>query len=99
NTKIFMQIIMPLSRPMIAVVAMNGFIISLADFVIASTILRKHESYSLQIGLYNLVNDVMEANYTTFDAGTILISITTAIVFVLLQRNFVSGLTAGGIKG
>src|SRR5699024_7704028 len=44
NTKIFMQIIMPLSRPMIAVVAMNGFIIPLADFVLASTILRTPES-------------------------------------------------------
>jgi len=99
NTKIFMQIIMPLSRPMIAVVAMNGFIIPLADFVLASTILRTPESYTLPIGLYNLVNDVMGASYTTFAAGAILISIPIAIVFVLLQRNFVSGLTAGGIKG
>src|SRR5699024_3172778 len=57
NTKIFMQIIMPLSRPMIGVFAMNGFIIPLADFVLASTILRTPESYTLPIGLYNLVND------------------------------------------
>lgn len=99
NTKIFMQIIMPLSRPMIAVVAMNGFIIPLADFVLASTILRTPESYTLPIGLYNLVNDVMGASYTTFAAGAILISIPIAVVFVLLQKNFVSGLTAGGTKG
>ncbi|HLQ97404.1 MAG TPA: ABC transporter permease subunit, partial [Candidatus Dormibacteraeota bacterium] len=99
NTKIFMKIIMPLSRPMIAVVAMNGFIIPLADFVLASTILRTPESYTLPIGLYNLVNDVMGASYTTFAAGAILISIPIAVVFVLLQKNFVSGLTAGGIKG
>jgi len=99
NTKIFMQIIIPLSRPMLAVVAMNGFIIPLADFVLASTILRTPESYTLPIGLYNLVNDVMGASYTTFAAGAILISIPIAVVFVLLQKNFVSGLTAGGTKG
>lgn len=99
NTRIFWQIIMPLSRPMIAVVAMNGFTGPLGDFVLSSTILRSPEAYTLPIGLYNLVNDVMGASYTTFAAGAILISIPIAIIFILLQKNFVSGLTAGGTKG
>jgi len=99
NTRIFWQILMPLSRPMIAVVAMNGFTGPLGDFVMSSTILRTPESYTLPIGLYNLVNEVMGASYTTFAAGAILISIPIAVVFLLLQKNFVSGLTAGGTKG
>ncbi|MGG7621410.1 sugar ABC transporter permease [Robertmurraya sp. GLU-23] len=99
NTRIFLQILMPLSRPMIAVVAMNGFTGPLGDFVLSSTILRTPEAYTLPIGLYNLVNDVMGASYTTFAAGAILISIPIAIIFILLQKNFVSGLTAGGTKG
>lgn len=99
NTRIFWQIIMPLSKPMVAVVAMNGFTGPLGDFILSSTILRTPESYTLPIGLYNLVNDVMGASYTTFAAGAILISIPIAIVFLLLQKNFVSGLTAGGTKG
>lgn len=99
NTKIFLRIIMPLSKPMLAVVAINGFTGPLGDFILASTILRTPESYTLPIGLYNLVNEVMGASYTTFAAGAILISIPIAIVFILLQKNFVSGLTAGGTKG
>lgn len=99
NTRIFLQILMPLSRPMIAVVAMNGFTGPLGDFVLSSTILRTPESYTLPIGLYNLVNDVMGASYTTFAAGAILISIPIAIIFLLLQKHFVTGLTAGGTKG
>ncbi|MDQ0230870.1 sugar ABC transporter permease [Metabacillus malikii] len=99
NTRIFWQIIMPLSKPMVAVVAMNGFTGPLGDFILSSTILRTPESYTLPIGLYNLVNDVMGASYTTFAAGALLISIPIAIVFLLLQKNFVSGLTAGGTKG
>ena len=55
NNRIFWQIIMPLSKPMIAVVAMNGFTGPLGDFVLSSTILRTPESYTLPIGLYNLV--------------------------------------------
>ncbi|MGG1116033.1 Maltose transport system permease protein MalG [Bacillus licheniformis] len=99
NTRIFLQIIMPLSKPMIAVVAMNGFTGPLGDFVLSSTILRTTESYTLPIGLYNLVNEVMGASYTTFAAGAILISIPVAVIFIMLQKNFVSGLTAGGTKG
>ncbi|WP_033826976.1 sugar ABC transporter permease [Bacillus andreraoultii] len=99
STRIFFQIIMPLSRPMLAVVAMNGFTGPLGDFVLSSTILRTPESYTLPIGLYKLVNDVMGASYTTFAAGAILISIPIAVVFLILQKQFVSGLTAGGTKG
>lgn len=99
HTRIFWQIILPLSKPMLAVAAMNGFTGPLGDFVISSTILRSTEYYTLPIGLYNLVNDVMGASYTMFAAGAILISIPVAFVFLLLQKNFVSGLTAGGTKG
>ncbi|WP_277585940.1 sugar ABC transporter permease [Psychrobacillus antarcticus] len=99
NTRIFLQIIMPLSTPMVAVVAMNGFTGPLGDFILSSVILRSPEYYTLPIGLYKLVNDVMGASYTTFAAGAILLSIPVAIIFLMLQKYFVSGLTAGGTKG
>ena len=99
RTRIFWQIIIPLSRPMLAVVAMNGFTGPLGDFTLSSVILRNPESYTLPIGLYKLVSDKMGASYTTFAAGAILISIPIVIVFLSLQKHFVSSLTAGGTKG
>jgi|SRR5699024_8588771 len=99
NTTIFRKIILPLSRPMLAVVAMNGFTGPLGDFALSSVLLRNPEYYTLPIGLYKLVTDKMGASYTTFAAGAILISIPVALVFLLLQKQFVSGLTAGGTKG
>ena len=99
RTRIFWQIIIPLSRPMLAVVAMNGFTGQLGDFALSSVILRNPESYTLPIGLYKLVSDKMGASYTTFAAGAILISIPIVIVFLSLQKHFVSSLTAGGTKG
>lgn len=99
RTGIFWQIIIPLSRPMLAVVAMNGFTGPLGDFALSSVILRNPESYTLPIGLYKLVSDKMGASYTTFAAGAILISIPIVIVFLSLQKHFVSSLTAGGTKG
>lgn len=99
RTRIFWQIIIPLSRPMLAVVAMNGFTGPLGDFALSSVILRNPESYTLPIGLYKLVSDKMGASYTTFAAGAILISIPIVIVFLSLQKHFVFSLTAGGTKG
>ena len=66
---------------------------------ISSVLLRNPEYYTLPIGLYKLVTDKMGASYTTFAAGAILISIPIALVFLALQKHFVSGLTAGGTKG
>ncbi|MFD1410633.1 sugar ABC transporter permease [Lapidilactobacillus gannanensis] len=99
NTRIFLQILMPLAKPMLAVVAMNGFTGPLGDFALSSVILRDPKAYTLPIGLYNLISDKMGASYTTFAAGAILISIPVALVFILLQKNFVTGLTEGGTKG
>lgn len=99
NNRIFLQIILPLAKPMLAVVAMNSFTGPLGDFALSSVVLRSPEFYTLPIGLYKLVTDKMGASYTTFAAGAILISIPIALVFVLLQKNFVSGLTSGGTKG
>src|SRR5699024_3997192 len=59
NTKIFMQIIMPLSSPMIAVVAVNALIIPHADLVLLSTLLIPPHCHSLPNGLYILVYFVM----------------------------------------
>ncbi len=86
RTRIFWQIIIPLSRPMLAVVAMNGFTGPLGDFALSSVILRNPESYTLPIGLYKLVSDKMGASYTTFAAGAILISLPIVIVFLSLQN-------------
>ena len=99
NMRVFLQIIIPLSRPMLAVVAMNGFTGPLGDFALSSVLLRNPQYFTLPIGLYKLVTDKMGASYTTFAAGALLISIPIALVFIALQKHFVSGLTAGGTKG
>lgn len=94
RTRIFFQIILPLSRPMLAVVAMNGFTGPLGDFALSSVILREPEAYTLPIGLYKLVSDKMGASYTTFAAGAILISIPIVIAFLSLQKTLCIGISS-----
>ncbi|MGN1281037.1 MAG: sugar ABC transporter permease [Succinivibrio sp.] len=97
--RIFCQIIMPLSKPIIAVIALFSFTGPLGDFILSTTILRTPDQFTLPIGLYNLVSMKMGASYTTYAAGAVLISVPVALLFLWLQKFFVSGLTAGGSKG
>ena len=97
--RIFIEIIIPLSKPIIAVIALFAFTGPLGDFILSSTILRTPDQYTLPIGLYNLVAQKMGASYTTYAAGAVLIAVPVALLFFSLQRFFVSGLTAGGTKG
>lgn len=99
HMRIFWQIIMPLAKPMVAVVAVFTFIIPFTDFILAKVLLRSPEQYTLAVGLYQLIARDFGSEYTTFAAGSILIAIPIAILFLSFQKYFVSGLTAGGTKG
>ncbi|WP_191562351.1 sugar ABC transporter permease [Metabacillus idriensis] len=97
--RIFFQIVMPLAKPIIAVVALFSFTSPFADFIIASVLLRTESKYTLAVGLYEMVAKQFGAEFTTFAAGAVLIAVPIAILFLSFQRYFVSGLTAGGTKG
>ncbi|MBO8177898.1 sugar ABC transporter permease [Aeribacillus pallidus] len=99
HLRIFFQIILPLSKPILAVVALFSFIGPFAEFILASLILRSEEKYTLAVGLYSLVSDQFNNKFTEFAAGSVLIAIPIALLFLSLQKYFVSGLTAGGTKG
>lgn len=99
HLRIFWQIIMPLSKPILAVVALFSFIGPFTEFVLASLVLRRSEDYTLAVGLYNLISKQFGNSFTEFAAGSVLIAIPITILFFLLQKYFVAGLTAGGTKG
>ncbi|RWZ51385.1 sugar ABC transporter permease [Halobacillus fulvus] len=99
NFRIFWQIVMPLAKPMIAVVSLFTFITPFTDFILAAILLRSNEKYTLAVGLYEMISDQYGSEFTLFAAGSVLIAIPIAILFLSLQKYFVSGLTAGGTKG
>lgn len=97
--RIFIQIIMPLAKPIISVVGLFAFIAPLGDFIIARILLRSNEQFTLAVGLYDLVAKQFGNSFTTFAAGAVLVAVPIAILFLAFQKYFVSGLTAGGTKG
>ena len=99
HLRIFLQIILPLAKPILAVVALFSFIAPFGDFILARIMLRTEEKFTMGVGLFELVSNQFGNEFTTFAAGSVLIAIPITILFLMFQRFFVSGLTAGGTKG
>ncbi|TFB24453.1 sugar ABC transporter permease [Filobacillus milosensis] len=97
--RIFWTIILPLVKPILAVIALFAFITPFTDFILARVILRSTDNYTLAVGLYDLVANNFGAEFTKFAAGAVLIAIPISILFLSLQRYLISGLTSGGTKG
>ena len=97
--RIFFQILLPLAKPILAVVALFNFMNPFMDFILPRIILRSPENYTLALGLFNFVNDQFSNNFTRFAAGAILIAVPIATVYLFLQKYLISGLSAGATKG
>ncbi|WP_283811869.1 sugar ABC transporter permease [Paenalkalicoccus suaedae] len=97
--RIFFTIMLPLAKPILAVVALFQFMTPFMDFLLPRIILRSEENFTLALGLFNFVSNEFDNNFTRFAAGAILVAIPIAAVFLFLQRYLISGLTAGGTKG
>ena len=99
HLRTFAQIILPLVRPMLAVQALWAFMSPFGEYLLARFLLRSPEKYTAAIGLQTFINNQRDQKVSLFAAGAILIALPISILFFFLQKNFVSGLTAGGTKG
>lgn len=97
--RIFFQILLPLAKPILAVVALFNFMSPFMDFILPRIVLRSPEKYTLALGLYNFVNDQFANNFTRFAAGAILIAVPIATVYLFLQKYLIGGLASGATKG
>lgn len=97
--QIFWQIIMPLVRPILAVIAVLNFIGTFGDFLLASVLLQRTEQYTFMVGLYQFIQGNYNENWGVFAAGSVIGALPIVVVYLLLQDYIVSGLTAGAVKG
>ena len=99
HTQVFFRILLPLVAPILAVTGLLAFIGTINEFLIANVFLTDTGSKTLAVGLFGLVAGERNNNFGIFCAGTLLTAIPTVLVFQLLQRYIVEGLTAGAVKG
>ncbi len=95
---IFWRLIVPLSRPAIAVTALFSFMTAWNEYILAATFMSDESAYTLPVRLQHYVGDyTTECGY--FAAGAIIVSVPVMALFFALQKHLVGGLTAGSVKG
>ncbi|QJD87824.1 sugar ABC transporter permease [Cohnella herbarum] len=99
HMKIFVSIILPLSRPIITYISLTTFAGAWVDFIFARAILRTPENWTLAVGLWNIIDAYNSTEFTLFAAGCVLVAIPITLLFMYTQRFLVDGLTAGASKG
>ena len=100
SNQIFFKIILPLAVPQLAVTFFLGFIGYWQEFALPWLFLTQPQDYTLSMTLYNMTGQYATAiPWNTFSAMAIIVAAPVAIIYILLQKQIVSGLTLGGVKG
>lgn len=95
---VFRHIYLPLSRPGIATVVIFQFMGTWNEFMFSTTMVSTPTLKTIQPALYQVVGRYA-IDYTALSAGLLLAIVPILIVFSLLQKQFIKGLTAGAFKG
>ena len=102
EAKIFWKIIIPLSKPIIVYTIISSFLAPWGDFVFAKLMLNSGIStdWTVAIGLYNMLGkSLINKYFSIFCAGGVVISVPISILFVIMQKFYVEGITGGSVKG
>ena len=100
HAQIYFRIILPLARPVLAVITLLSFIGTMNEFLITSVILGGNQnSITLAVGMQQFIDGQYNARWCPFAAGALIASVPVMILFLYLQKHVVSGLTAGANKG
>lgn len=92
-------IIMPIVRPMLAIIALWSFMGPFTDVLLPAVLLTKTEDLTLAAGLRTLISDVRTLNQPAYAAGGLLIAVPIVSMFMILQKQLIGGLASGSVKG
>jgi multiple sugar transport system permease protein len=98
NLEVLFRIVIPLSLPAIVAVATFAFLAAWNEFLFAF-ILTRSNSETFPVGLVNSYFGQFTSSYNQAAAAAVFFSIPPVVLFLLVQRQFIGGLTAGAVKG
>ena len=94
---IYYRVVLPIIKPALGALTIYSFLGSWNGYLWPLIILRDEAKYTLPIGLANLVG-IYRQDYGMLMAGTLLSLMPIVILFLAMQREFVQGITLGGVK-
>lgn len=101
RAQILTKVILPLAKPIVIYTILTAFMAPWGDFVFAKYISFNNTlGMNVAVGLNSwLTADAINAKYTMFCAGGVLVALPVTILFMCLQKYYVEGVTGGAVKG
>jgi ABC-type glycerol-3-phosphate transport system permease component len=96
--RIFGQVCVPLVRPAITTVAIFAFLNSWNDFMGPLLFLTRDKLYTLSIGIQQIMS-INDPRWNLLMAMGVMMTVPVLIIFFLLQKYFIQGISFAGIKG
>ncbi|MCK5832148.1 sugar ABC transporter permease [bacterium] len=92
------RVILPLAAPALVITALFSFMASWNEYVVAAVILQEPTMFTLPVGL-KMFQGNMSTQWGLYAAGSFIVSVPVVVLFIVLSRWLVGGLTLGGVKG
>ena len=94
----YWKIAIPLCKPVLTTVGIYAFLRSWSDYLMPMLFINETKMYTLSLGLQQYMNEYT-VDWTLLMAATTIFVLPVIIVFIIFQKNFVQGVTSGGVKG
>ncbi|MBR9975723.1 MAG: sugar ABC transporter permease [Bacteroidetes bacterium] len=94
----FYRIVLPLATPALVITALFSFMAAWTEYVVAAQIVYYEDMFTLPVGLKTFQAN-MSTEWGLYAAGALIVSIPAVVLFVVLSRWLIGGLTLGGVKG
>ncbi|WP_033161180.1 sugar ABC transporter permease [[Mycoplasma] collis] len=100
NWKLFIKILLPISKPMLSIISLWTFLIPFGDVILPRFTIVDRAQTTLAVGLDSFINaEPKHINVGAYSAGALLASLPPFILFIVSQKNIVGGLSEGAVKG
>lgn len=93
----FYKIILPLASPALVITALFSFMSAWSEYIVAAQILQEKNLFTLPIGLKSFQSN-LTTEWGLYAASSLVVSIPVVVLFIVLSRYLVSGLTLGSVK-
>lgn len=94
----FYRVILPLATPALVITALFSFMTAWSEYLVAAQILQATDLWTLPLGLKSFEAS-MSTEWGLYGAASLFVMIPVVILFLLLSRYLISGLTLGSVKG
>ena len=93
----FWRVILPLAVPGLVITALFSFMAAWSEYIVAAQVMQDEEMFTLPLGLKSFQSS-LSTQWGLYAAASILVSVPVVIVFLVLSKYLVSGLTLGSVK-